>query len=257
MKSLLTSVCLCFSIAGVAQTSFTMGTVNNLYSQAKDLNVVNGSANPLGAVSTSMSVFGVTTIPGWNSYLTANGPAGVPYGIGFTIDNFANSSNASTFGMQYVGSTDNVGSLYYRVNSNDWQGGTTAYNAWSPWYKIWHSGDDGAGSGLDADLVRGFVPQWTTDSTTGNVFNTNTGKIGIGTAHPQSLLAVNGMVTATGVTVTQTGWSEELTLYAIEADRRVSEQDSLMERQEALLREMQAMLQAQQREIDALKGKAI
>lgn len=47
MKSFLTSVCLFLSLAGIAQTSFTIGTVNNLYSQAKDLNVVSGSANPL------------------------------------------------------------------------------------------------------------------------------------------------------------------------------------------------------------------
>lgn len=29
---------------------------------------------------------------------------------------------------------------------------------WQPWRKLWHDGNDGAGSGLDADTVRGYVP---------------------------------------------------------------------------------------------------
>lgn len=36
---------------------------------------------------------------------------------------------------------------------------------WSPWQRIWHSGNDGIGSGLDADLVRGLGP---TAAATGN-----------------------------------------------------------------------------------------
>lgn len=34
----------------------------------------------------------------------------------------------------------------------------TGARIWGPWQRLWHSGNDGIGSGLDADLVRGEVP---------------------------------------------------------------------------------------------------
>ena len=36
---------------------------------------------------------------------------------------------------------------------------------WSSWYTQWHSGNDGSGSGLDADTVRGSVPSFTDTNT--------------------------------------------------------------------------------------------
>jgi uncharacterized protein YaiE (UPF0345 family) len=48
----------------------------------------------------------------------------------------------------------------------------------------------------------------TTNGNTPNLVMTQSGYIGIGTANPQSLLAVKGVVTCQQVTVTQTGWSD-------------------------------------------------
>lgn len=41
-------------------------------------------------------------------------------------------------------------------NANLWIRNHTA-GTWQTWYKIWHSGNDGAGSGLDADLLDGYT----------------------------------------------------------------------------------------------------
>jgi len=40
------------------------------------------------------------------------------------------------------------GDIYYR-------NGTQAAG-WGPWQKVWHAGNDGAGSGLDADMLDGY-----------------------------------------------------------------------------------------------------
>ena len=40
------------------------------------------------------------------------------------------------------------GGIYYR-------NGTKAAG-WGPWQKVWHAGNDGAGSGLDADMLDGY-----------------------------------------------------------------------------------------------------
>jgi hypothetical protein len=56
------------------------------------------------------------------------------------------SNDANYYSMQIAASFFNQTDLYYRsVNNN----GATAWN------KMWHSGNDGAGSGLDADLLDG------------------------------------------------------------------------------------------------------
>lgn len=38
---------------------------------------------------------------------------------------------------------------------------TDGADTWQPWQKAWHAGNDGAGSGLDADLVKGRANRWT------------------------------------------------------------------------------------------------
>jgi hypothetical protein len=45
--------------------------------------------------------------------------------------------------------------LYPSSSINRWMRIRTD-NTWSSWVKIWHSGNDGSGSGLDADMVDGF-----------------------------------------------------------------------------------------------------
>ncbi|TAM97330.1 MAG: hypothetical protein EPN39_11535 [Chitinophagaceae bacterium] len=176
------------------------------YFQAKDLNVINGSTAPNGGSSTSMSVFGIDIQTDWNGYPTLNAPSGVGYGVGFTIDNsYSIGDSTDAFAMQFVGSTDEK-SLFYRFNTNAYEGGSTSYNGWGSWYKIWTSGDDGAGSGLDADLIRGQSPQWTTTGST--IYSTNAGNVLIGkTSQTNSSykLDVNGNIRANQVTVNATG----------------------------------------------------
>ena len=57
------------------------------------------------------------------------------------------SNDANYFSMQFAGSFFDSNALYYRATMNS---GTTAWN------KLWHAGNDGAGSGLDADTVDGI-----------------------------------------------------------------------------------------------------
>lgn len=53
------------------------------------------------------------------------------------------------YAMQFSGDFYDSKNVYYRATSGS---GTTAWN------KIWHSGNDGAASGLNADIVRGIAP---------------------------------------------------------------------------------------------------
>ena len=58
--------------------------------------------------------------------------------------------HASTYAMWQLSgtaSTTTDGQLYFRDGLN---------NTWNAWNKIWHSGNDGSGSGLDADLWDGI-----------------------------------------------------------------------------------------------------
>lgn len=204
------------------QTLRQNGTYPN-YFQAKDLNVINGSTAPNGGASTSMSVFGIDIYTDWNGNPTLNAPSGVGYGVGFTIDNsYSTTNNIDAFAMQFVGSTDEK-SLFYRFNTNAYLGGSTSYNGWGSWYKIWTSGNDGAGSGLDADLIRGQVPQWTTNGST--IYSTNSGNVLIGKTSQTNTsykLDVNGNIRANQVTVNATGAD-----YVFDPDYHVRSIDSL------------------------------
>jgi len=57
------------------------------------------------------------------------------------------SNDANYYSMQFAGSFFDSNALYYRATNNS---GTTAWN------KLWHAGNDGSGSGLDADTVDGI-----------------------------------------------------------------------------------------------------
>lgn len=78
-------------------------------------------------------------------------------------------NNFSGGGSQYKtivtirGYSSNNGAIQLAFPYNDGTSGDHIYvrvqnfdsTTWGPWYKVWHAGNDGAGSGLDADLVRG------------------------------------------------------------------------------------------------------
>ncbi len=53
------------------------------------------------------------------------------------------SNTGNYYAMQFAGNFFNSNDIYYR---------STAGSGTTPWNKIWHSGNDGTGSGLDADL---------------------------------------------------------------------------------------------------------
>ena len=56
------------------------------------------------------------------------------------------SNTGNYYSMQFAGNFYNSSDIYYRSTNGS---GTT------PWNKMWHSGNDGSGSGLDADLLDG------------------------------------------------------------------------------------------------------
>ena len=56
------------------------------------------------------------------------------------------SNTGNYYAMQFAGNFFNSNDIYYRSTNGS---GTT------PWNKMWHSGNDGSGSGLDADLLDG------------------------------------------------------------------------------------------------------
>lgn len=64
------------------------------------------------------------------------------------------SNDSNYYSMQFAGNFNNSNDIYYR--SISLSGTTGATNTAYPWRKIWHDGNDGSGSGLDADLLDGL-----------------------------------------------------------------------------------------------------
>ena len=112
---------------------------------------------------------------GWTPSTTGAPDAG--YGQGISIINNGKTHNNSNNWITQLGfgTTDNTSYFRTKVNAG----------AWSAWRTIWNSANDGAGSGLDADLLDGidsgsFLRSDANDTATGNLqFN---GKIGLGEA---------------------------------------------------------------------------
>jgi hypothetical protein len=71
--------------------------------------------------------------------------SGTPTGTWYSLVNMPHSS--SNHGHQIAGSFYSAGDIYNRNNNN------TTLSAWA---KIWNTANDGAGSGLDADLLDGY-----------------------------------------------------------------------------------------------------
>ena len=95
----------------------------------------------------------------------SNRPGGITYGTLVTFNN-----NSDT-GFQLVGDYHNTG-LYWRGgNSSTFGGGGTN----TSWFKIWHDGNDGSGSGLDADLLDGAQGSSYLRSDTSDTFNAGNG----------------------------------------------------------------------------------
>ena len=81
-----------------------------------------------------------------------------------TLRNFGSSTDATGGGARQLGFTD---------NDNMWiRGSGSTLTAWGTWYKIWSSGNDGVGSGLDADRLDNKQGSWYQ-----NALNINTGTL--------------------------------------------------------------------------------
>lgn len=80
------------------------------------------------------------------------------------------------------------GNIYFAHDSLEWQIATATKGGG----KIWHQGNDGQNSGLDADLLRGFYPSWDNNGNT-LVLRRDTGRIDCGQVVCSSSLWVNGL----------------------------------------------------------------
>lgn len=79
-----------------------------------------------------------------------NAPAGVEYGTLISFDNFSDT------GFQLVSDFTSA-NFYWRSGNPALYGGSGSFG---PWRKVWHDGNVGAGSGLNADLLDGQHGSW-------------------------------------------------------------------------------------------------
>jgi hypothetical protein len=99
----------------------------------------NGTSNDLDT-NLSAQMFGFSTG-------TSNRPQN--YGQGLTIVSSGKTqNNTNNWATQIAFGTDE-NSMYFR--------GKTNAGSWNSWRTVWHSGNDGAGSGLDADTLDGYT----------------------------------------------------------------------------------------------------
>ena len=126
--------------AGYADSAGSAGnadTVDGLH--GTDLvETSNGASSDLNT-NLSAQMFGFNTG-------TANRPQN--YGQGLTIvSDGKTQNNSSNWATQIAFGTDE-NSMYFR--------GKTNAGSWNSWQTVWHTGNDGSGSGLDADLLDGL-----------------------------------------------------------------------------------------------------
>ena len=130
------------TVDGIQSSSFlrsdtadiASGRITLQYGETSDLNSIGG---PRGVTAFhTANVGGVSNRPDTGNYAT---------GLDFAYyDSSARSQLAAG-----SGGSNNTAAFY--VRSEAW----SATNSWTSWYKLWHTGNDGSGSGLDADTVDG------------------------------------------------------------------------------------------------------
>lgn len=93
------------------------------------------------------------------------------------------SNTANYYAMQFAGSFYNNSDLYYR---------STAGAGTSAWSKVWNASNDGAGSGLDSDLLDGQDSAYYRDAGNLNAGTVSPARLGSGTANSTTYLRGDG-----------------------------------------------------------------
>jgi hypothetical protein len=143
-----------FATPGQFQSTVATGTAPLTVSSTTK--VTNLNADLLDGIDSSRIVYGddatkTTSSANFNAALASgfyNHPnaTGSPSATWHHLIANRHTNISNNYQMQFAGEFFNVNNLFYRIIDN---------NTASAWYRIWHSGNDGAGSGLDADLFDG------------------------------------------------------------------------------------------------------
>ena len=159
-----------FSEGSTNQLAFTDN--NNLFLRNSGANQVNSLTITTGGSGYPDGVYNDVPLGGGDGYglrgklTVVNGSFTdaeiVNKGWGYNLDGSAVSSFAVVLPFEYFGTqntrqitTPAVITATLPVYQNN-----AGQNTWSSWNKVWHDGNDGIGSGLDADLIQGYELRW-------------------------------------------------------------------------------------------------
>ena len=114
-------------------------------------------ADVIDGIDSSRIIFGENSTgtdspSNWNAFLKSgfhnrSSATGSPGSTWYHMINNRHTNTGNNYQMQFAGEFYNASNIYYRIINN---------NSPTSWYKMWHSGNDGSGSGLDADTLDGL-----------------------------------------------------------------------------------------------------
>jgi hypothetical protein len=155
-------------IQGVDTVSANTDAANRAYVDDKtwDWNDITTGTPPTFNQNTTGNAATATSLPSFDTRSTNPAPNTTSNGVRYDFK--TNTTNGLSDGGTYNGqmtwrsysnTTDLSGgmpmNIAYTANGNLWTRIGATATTWGTWYKLWSSGNDGAGSGLDADLLDG------------------------------------------------------------------------------------------------------